>query len=107
MTVTDEYGATKEELEVIRNEADRLSALGYKVPNIRVKFIPHAQGFAGLSSIHIHPNSNLAQLRFTVAHEIGHHNEPEPEALDIWNYKSYEKENQESEDFANWFAANI
>lgn len=106
MTVTDKYGVSKEELEVIQNEANRLSGLGYEVPNIIVKFIPHAQGFAGLS-IHIHPNSNLEQLRFTVAHEIGHHNEPEAEALDIWNYKFYEEENQASEDFANWFAASI
>ena len=106
VTVTDMFGVTNEELETIQNEANRIASLGYNVPNIIVKFLPHAQGMAGLDNIYIHPNGDLAQLRFTVAHEIGHHNESVE--VDIWaEPKSYEQKVQESEDFANWFAANV
>jgi Zn-dependent peptidase ImmA (M78 family) len=112
MQVIDSFGVTKEELETVKNEAARIAALGYKVPNIEIKFIGHAQGVAGNGTIYIHPNTDLEALRFCVAHEIGHHNDPSiNEPLNIWDdaevYNFGKTSVQKMEDYANWFAANV
>lgn len=105
--VTDKFGITKEELETIQSEARRLAAKGFKVPNIIVKYLPNGNGLAGKDNIYIHPPRDLDLLKFVVAHEIGHHNEPDVD-FDIWaDLKTREQEEQESEDFANWFAENM
>lgn len=106
--IVDTFGVTKEELETIQTEASRIAALGYKVPNIEIKFIHNAQGMAGKGTIYIHPNTDLEALRFCVAHEIGHHNEPETE-INLWDEETWDfaELEKKSEDFANWFAVNI
>ena len=109
MKITVEIQISKAEYQVIKNEAERLKALGYKVPDIIVKFLPHAYGMAGLNEMYISTPSipDLELLRFTVAHEIGHHNEPEQE-FDFWTDElDFGKERQASEDFANWFAVSV
>ena len=107
MKITDELGINQAEYKTIKSEAERLEVLGYTVPNIIVKFIENGNGLAGLENIYIYPPRDLHLLRFVVAHEIGHRNEPEQE-FDFWNDTlDFEKNRQESEDFANWFATNI
>lgn len=110
--ITQEFKVTKEELETIQNEADRLEKLGYKVPQITIKMCHNCNGLNSGNNIYINPNYNLEELRFTVAHEIGHSNEPEfNEEFDIWDERTidekFEELKQKREDFANWFAANI
>ena len=105
MTVKDEFGITAEELTTITNEAARLASLGYTVPDITIKALSTVNGLAGGNTILIHPNQDLAELRFTVAHEVGHHNAPKVE-LNIWDETTWNTY-QANEDFANWFAANV
>ena len=105
MKVNDEFGVTPDELAVIHNEAIRLESLGYTVPDITIKALSTVNGLAGGSTILIHPNQNLAELRFTVAHEIGHHNTPKV-GLNIWDETTWDTY-QANEDYANWFAANV
>jgi len=106
MKINDEFGVTPAELATIQDEANRLESLGYTVPDITVKFISApVNGLAGGNTIIIHPNQDLAELRFTVAHEVGHHNTPKVE-LNIWDETTWDTY-QANEDYANWFAANV
>lgn len=109
--VIDSFGVTQEEYNAVKNEAERLAAMGYKVPaEIEIKFMDYNYGLAGtMERMYVHPIMDIEELKFVVRHEIGHHNEPEVE-VDIWNeetwggYLTNDKAHQVSEDFANDFA---
>jgi len=74
--IIDKFGTSTEELKVIQETLDRISAAGHDILSVTVKMLP-AQGVAGKNGILVSPNSNLSELSWAVAHEIGHHNEPE------------------------------
>lgn len=112
VTVINTFGASEEEVNAVKSEAERLQAMGYNVPaEVEIKFLTHAYGIAGtMNRMYVHPIMDIEYLKFVVRHEIGHHNEPEIE-VNIWDddfqggdYLSNDKIHQASEDFANNFA---
>ena len=85
MRITDQFGISEKEYKTIESQLEALEAKGYKILPVVIKMLP-VQGMAGKSEILVSPNSNLEQLAWTVAHEIGHHNEPKDwVTFDIWN----------------------
>lgn len=85
MKITDKFGITEKELKAIKEQADYLISKGYKVPDIVVKVTPGKQGCGAVNEIWLNPNTNTEQLKRTLAHEVGHFNEPQDWATyDIW-----------------------
>lgn len=106
MKVSDKFGVTKEEFEAIKNEAERLEKMGYKVPDITIAPIANSagnQGFSTFNHIIIHPHLDIEYLKFVVRHEIGHQNDNETEA-NIWADDPIADLENRMEDFANNFA---
>lgn len=104
MKVTDKFGVTKAEYEAVKNEAERLAAMGYKVPDITIAPMETRQGWSTYNHIVIHPHLDLEYLKFVVRHEIGHQNDDETDGLDIWADNPIADLEQRREDFANKFA---
>jgi len=92
---------------IAETESARLVAAGHIVPDIDICWINlPVRGLAGYNKILVHPDTNMADFRFAVMHEIGHHNEP-IRPFNLWDDEpDFEAKVQRSEDFANWFAVN-
>lgn len=103
--VTDNFGVTTAEFEAVKSEAERLEAMGYKVPDITIAPIAHTgkQGLSTLNHIIIHPHLDIEYLKFVTRHEIGHQND-NVTSLDIWADDPMADLEQRMEDFANDFA---
>ena len=104
--ITDKYGITQDEMNALVSEVARLESMGYSVPNVIVKHIPHANGIAGLDTIYLNPNTNLDELKYCLRHEVGHHYQPIT-GIDIWGdleAQMGDKAIHDAEDYANEWA---
>lgn len=111
MKITDSYGLSDELLDTVSKEARRLADLGYNVPDIHIRWLPAPlMGLSGANEIMVHPAVDPETLRFAVAHEIGHHNEPQAE-FNLWDdaqiSETVAERRQRAEDWADWFASHV